>query len=84
MATIILHIELFERENMEILIREERVMELLRQVTENQKKLIELQTQMIQKIKKEKRRREQDKKWLRREYDERWEVEGQRKRIDDK
>ena len=84
MATIILHIELFERENMEILIGEERVMELLRQVTENQKKLIELQTQMIQKIKKEKRRREQDKKWLRREYDERWEVEGQRKRIDDK
>jgi len=44
MATIILHIELFERENVEILIREERVMELLRQVTENQKKLIELQT----------------------------------------
>jgi len=67
-----------------ILIGEERVMELLRQVTENQKKLIELQTQIIQKINKEKRRREQDKKWLRREYDERWEVEEQRKRIDDK
>jgi len=57
----------------EILIGEERVMELLRQMTENQKKIIELQTQlvMIQKIKKEKRSREQDKKWLRREYDKR-------------
>jgi len=57
----------------EILIGEERVMELLRQITENQKKIIELQTQlvMIQKIKKEKRSREQDKKWLRREYDKR-------------
>jgi len=35
---------------------------------------------MIQKINK----KEQDQKWLRRKYDERWEVEEQRKRIDDK
>ena len=59
MATSVLNLELFERENVERLIRdveEEEAMRVLAQLMENQKKIFELQKQ-VQKENTEKKRR---------------------------
>ena len=59
MATSVLNLELFKRENVERLIRdveEEEAMRVLAQLMENQKKIFELQKQM-QKENTEKKRR---------------------------
>ena len=59
MATSVLNLELFERENVKRLIRdveEEEAMRVLAQLMENQKKIFELQKQ-VQKENTEKKRR---------------------------
>ena len=59
MATSVLNLELFERENVERLIRdveEEEALRVLAQLMENQKKIFELQKQ-VQKENTEKKRR---------------------------
>jgi len=74
--TIVLNIELFSNKNVKKLIKdvkEEEVMRILAQLIENQKKLFELQKQLLllQEEDAEKRRRKQEREWRRRKYDER-------------
>ena len=74
---------------MEGLIRdvgEEEVMKLLKKVVENNQKILELQKQLVVAVRMdaEKKRREQEKEWLRQKYNERWKKEEQRRRQEEK
>jgi len=51
-------------------VEEEEVMRLLKKVAENNQKILELQKQLVR-MDAEKKRREQEKEWLRQKYNER-------------
>jgi len=73
MTTNIFNPEIFNQVNVEELIRdveEEEVMRLLKKVAENNQKILELQKQLVR-MDAEKKRREQEKEWLRQKYNER-------------
>ena len=80
--------EIFNQVNVEGLIRdvgEEEVMRLLKKVVENNQKILELQKQLVVvRMNAEKKRREQEKEWLRQKYNEKWKKEEQRKRQEEK
>ena len=63
-------------------VREKEVMRLLKQMIENNKMILKLQTQVLklQEAEKRKKRRKQERKWRKREYNKKWEEEEQRRR----
>ena len=77
MATNSFNPEIFNQVNVEGLIRnveEEEAMRLLKQVVENNQTILELQKQLAiaVRIDAERRRREQNREYVRRDYEERW------------